>query len=70
MVVEFEEGKYGLLMMVLCDRWGRVYEVWISFGRDKKALVHVIKGFLELLGIKPAKNLDIIRVVGLSLIHI
>ena len=21
-----------MLMMVLCDRWGRVYDVWISFG--------------------------------------
>ena len=26
-----EEVRYGLLMMVLCDRWGRVYDVWISF---------------------------------------
>ena len=32
MVVEFEEGKYGMLMMVLCDREGRVYDVWIPFG--------------------------------------
>ena len=31
-VVEFEEGKYGMLMMVVCDREGRVYDVWISFG--------------------------------------
>ena len=31
-VVEFEEVRYGMLMMVLCDRWGRVYDVWISFG--------------------------------------
>ena len=30
--MEFEEGRYGMLMMVLCDRWGRVYDVWISFG--------------------------------------
>ena len=30
--VEFEEGKYGMLMMVLCDREGRVYDVWITFG--------------------------------------
>ena len=26
-VVEFEEVKYGMLMMVLCDREGRVYDV-------------------------------------------
>jgi len=36
-------------------------------GSEKKALVHVNKVFLELLGIKPAKNLDIIRVVGDSM---
>ena len=30
--MEFEEGKYGMLMMVLCDREGRVYDVWITFG--------------------------------------
>ena len=30
--VEFEAVKYGMLMMVLCDRWGRVFDVWISFG--------------------------------------
>ena len=32
MVVEFVEVRYGMLMMVLCDRGGRVYDVWISFG--------------------------------------
>ena len=31
-VVEFEEVRYGMLMMVLCDREGRVYDVWITFG--------------------------------------
>ena len=30
--VEGEEVKYGMLMMVLCDRVGRIYDVWISFG--------------------------------------
>ena len=30
--MEFEEVRYGMVMMVLCDRWGRVYDVWISFG--------------------------------------
>ena len=30
--MEFEEVRYGMLMMVVCDRWGRVYDVWISFG--------------------------------------
>ena len=30
--MEFEEVRYGMLLMVLCDRWGRVYDVWISFG--------------------------------------
>ena len=28
--MEFEEGKYGMLMMGLCDREGRVYDVWIT----------------------------------------
>ena len=28
----FEEVRYGMLMMVLCDREGRIYDVWISFG--------------------------------------
>ena len=27
-----EEVRYGMLMMVLCDREGRVYDVWITFG--------------------------------------
>ena len=30
-VEEFEEVRYGMLMMVLCDREGRIYDVWISF---------------------------------------
>ena len=25
--MEFEEVKYGMLMMVLCDREGRIYDV-------------------------------------------
>ena len=29
-------------MMVLCDRWGRVYDVWISFGS-----VHEVRAFRE-----------------------
>ena len=29
--MEFEEVRYGMLMMVLCDREGRVYDVWITF---------------------------------------
>ena len=41
-VVEFEEVRYGLLMMVLCDREGRVYDVWISFGS-----VHEVRAFRE-----------------------
>ena len=31
-VVVFEEVIYGMLMMVFCDREGRIYDVWISFG--------------------------------------
>ena len=30
--MEVEEVRYGLLMMVLCDREGSVYDVWITFG--------------------------------------
>ena len=30
--MEFEEVIYGMLMLVLCDREGRVYDVWITFG--------------------------------------
>ena len=30
--MEFEEVRYGMLMMVICDREGRVYDVWITFG--------------------------------------
>ena len=43
------------------------FNTWAINGSEKKALVHVNKVFLELLGIKPAKNLDIIRVVGDSM---
>ena len=41
-VVEFEEVKYGMLMIGLCDREGRVYDVWISFGS-----VHEVSAFRE-----------------------
>ena len=40
--MEFEEVKYGMLMMVLCDRERRVYDVWISFGS-----VHEVRAFRE-----------------------
>ena len=40
--MEFEEVRYGLLMMVLCDREGRVYDVWITFGS-----VHEVRAFRE-----------------------
>ena len=40
--VEFEEVRYGMLMMVLCDREGRVYDVWITFGS-----VHEVRAFRE-----------------------
>ena len=41
-VVEFEEVRYGMLMMVLCDWEGRVYDVWITFGS-----VHEVRAFRE-----------------------
>ena len=41
-VVEFEEVKYGMLMMVLCDREGKVYDVWITFGS-----MHEVRAFRE-----------------------
>ena len=41
-VVEFEEVRYGMLMMVLCVREGRVYDVWITFGS-----VHEVRAFRE-----------------------
>ena len=31
-----------MLMMVLCDREGRIYDVWISFGS-----VHEVRAFRE-----------------------
>ena len=40
--MEFEEVEYGMLMMVLCDREGRVYDVWITFGS-----VHEVRAFRE-----------------------
>ena len=40
--MEFEEVKYGMLMMVLCVREGRVYDVWITFGS-----VHEVRAFRE-----------------------
>ncbi|MFN3976954.1 MAG: hypothetical protein ACK4LT_07835 [Aquificaceae bacterium] len=41
-VVEFEEVRYGMLMMVLCDRDGVVYDVWITFGS-----MHEVRAFRE-----------------------
>ena len=40
--MEFEEVKYGMLMMVLCDREGKVKEVWITFGS-----MHEVRAFRE-----------------------
>ena len=40
--MEILEVKYGMLMMVLCDREGRVYDVWITFGS-----VHEVRAFRE-----------------------
>ena len=40
--MEFEEVKYGMLMMVLCDREGRDYDVWITYGS-----VHEVRAFRE-----------------------
>lgn len=39
-VEEFEELHYGMLLMVLCDEDGVVYDVWITFGS-----VHEVKAF-------------------------
>ena len=41
-VVEVEVVKYGMLMIVLCDREGRIYDVWISFG-----CMHEVRAFRE-----------------------
>ena len=40
--MEFEEVNYGMLMMVLGDREGRIYDVWISFGS-----MHEVRAFRE-----------------------
>ena len=37
-----EEVRYGMLMMVLCDWEGRVYDVWITLGS-----VHEVRAFRE-----------------------
>ena len=42
MVVEFEEVRYGMLLMVLCDRVGCIFDVWISFG-----CMHEVRAFRE-----------------------
>ena len=41
-VVEFEDVRYGMLMMGLCDREGRVYDVRITFGSG-----HEVRAFRE-----------------------
>ena len=40
--MEYVEVRFGMLMMVLCDREGRVYDVWITFGS-----VHEVRAFRE-----------------------
>ena len=40
--MEFEEVKYGMMMMVFCDREGRIYDVRLSFGS-----VHEDRAFSE-----------------------
>ena len=40
--MEVEEVRYGKLMMGFCDREGRVYDVWITFGS-----VHEVRAFRE-----------------------
>ena len=50
-----EEVRYGMLMMVLCDREGRVYDVWISVGsmhevracRERKKRSLWVRGLVE-----------------------
>ena len=49
--MEFEEVKYGMLMMVLCDREGRIYDVWITFGS-----VHEVRAFREVYDYESAKS--------------
>ena len=62
--IEVLEVRYGMLMMVLCDREGKVYDVWITFGymlgqglSEEEALkrlnqtvegVHTVKAVYEL----------------------
>ena len=40
--MEFEEVRYGMLMMVVCDREGRINDVWLSFGS-----MHEVRAFRE-----------------------
>ena len=40
--MEVEEVRYGMLMMVLWDREGRVDDGWITFGS-----VHEVRAFSE-----------------------
>jgi len=38
-VIEFEELHYGVLVMVLCDEDGFIYDIWYSYGsmHEKRA---------------------------------
>ena len=60
--MEFEEVRYGMLMMVLCDREGRVYDVWITFGKTGKFLEELAKD-RALKSLRDLFGLQTVRVV-------
>ena len=41
-----------MLMMVLCDREGRIYDVWISFGSMHEVKIIILKTLGEKLDLK------------------
>ena len=47
--MEFEEGKYGMLMMVLCDREGRIYDVLVYVYAYAIGYSYYRRGELEVL---------------------
>ncbi|MDW8434267.1 MAG: hypothetical protein RMK35_05625, partial [Aquificaceae bacterium] len=41
--VQFDEPYYGVLVMVLCDKDGVVYDVWFTYGSMHEAEAYRIR---------------------------
>jgi len=57
-MIEFEELRYGVLVMVLCNEDGFIYDIWYSYGIMREGLLKYKPAFVFLfLGILAIRDL-------------